>query len=215
MVFEKISIVKGRKYKSLVKGFRDELGKVRHKVIKYLGPVEPINRKTNKKGGRKAKLKVRELSIAESVFVKKSLRHSGSFVKDRARIIELSSEGKTVKQICETLKTDKKKVGNVINRFNEKGIKVFERKKNPGRPIRITKEERNKIISFLNTKPSELGQHFNNWSRNKLAQFAKQNNIKISPSQIKKIIKKEEIKYKTKRSKMYSTDKKFLKNIRD
>ncbi|MBS3080341.1 hypothetical protein J4221_02635 [Candidatus Pacearchaeota archaeon] len=74
-------------------------------------------------------------------------------------------------------------------------------------------EERTKIISFLNTEPSKLGLHFNNWSQNKLAKFAKQNNIKISPSQIWRIIKKEEIKYKTKRSKMYSNDKKFLRNI--
>lgn len=213
MVFEKISIVKGRKYKSLVKGFRDAEGKVRHKVIKYLGPVEPINRKLNNNGGRKAKLKVREFSFVESDFVKKYLRHSGSYVKDRARIIELSSEGKTVKQICETLKTDKKKVGKIINTFNEEGIKVFERKKNPGRPRIITKEQRATILQWLNTHPKKLELHFNNWSRNKLSQFAKQNSIKISPSQIGRIIKQDELKYKTKRSKMYSNDKNFLKSI--
>ncbi|HLD90757.1 MAG TPA: helix-turn-helix domain-containing protein [Patescibacteria group bacterium] len=213
MTHIEIYTIGGRKYKYEVTNFRTG-NKVKHKK-KYLGAVEPINRKLNKKGGRKAKLKVRKLSTEESVFVKKSLRHSGSYVKDRARIIELSSEGKTIKQICEILKTDKKKVGRIINLFNEEGIKVFERKKNPGRPKRITQEERAKIISYLNTEPSKLGLHFNNWSRNKLAQFAKQNNIKISPSQIGRIIKKEEIKYKTKRSKMYSTDKNFLKNIRD
>ena len=42
MVFVKLSIVKGRKYKSLVKGYRDSNGKVRHKVIKYLGKVRDI-----------------------------------------------------------------------------------------------------------------------------------------------------------------------------
>ena len=94
MVFEKISIVKGRKYKSLVRGYRDEKGVVRHEVIKYLGAVEPVQkRKKIFNAGKKPTLKTRELNREERVFVKKSLRHSGSFVKDRARIIQLSSQG--------------------------------------------------------------------------------------------------------------------------
>lgn len=214
MVFEKISIVKGRKYKSLVRGYRDENGIVRHKVIKYLGAVEPVQkRRKNFNVGKKPTLKVRELSQEEKVFVSKSIRHSGSFVKDRAKIIELSSQGNSVKQICEKLKFDKKKVGKIINNFNKFGLKIFERKKSTGRPRRITKEQRATILQWLNTHPKKLGLHFNNWSQNKLSQFAKQNNIKISPSQIGRIIKQDEMKYKTKRSKMYSSDKNFLKNI--
>jgi len=154
MVFEKISIVKGRKYKSLVRGYRDEKGIVRHEVIRYLGPVEPVQkRKKNTNAGRKPALKVRELSQEEKVFVSKSIRHSGSFIKDRARIIELSSQGDIIKQICGKLKTDKKKVGKIINTFNEIGIKVFERKKSTGRPRIITEEERTKIISTCILNP--------------------------------------------------------------
>ena len=73
MVFEKTSIVKGRKYKSLVKGYRDKSGKVRHKVIKYLGAVEPVNKRRNPNAGRKPKLKVRELTTEEKDFVKQNL----------------------------------------------------------------------------------------------------------------------------------------------
>mgnify|MGYP001564786456 FL=1 len=214
MVFEKVSIVKGRKYKSLVRGYRDEKGIVRHEVIKYLGAVEPVQkRKKNFNVGKKPTLKVRELNQEERVFVSKSIKHSESFIKDRAKIIELSSQGNSVKQVCEKLKFDKKKVLHIVNNFNKNGLKIFERKKNTGRPRRITKEQRAKIIEWLNTHPEKLELHFNNWSQNKLSQFAKQNNIKISSSQIGRIIKQDEIKYKTKRSKMYSNDKNFLKNI--
>lgn len=214
MVFEKISIVKGRKYKSLVRGYRDEKGIVRHEVIKYLGAVEPVQkRKKSFNVGKKPTLKVRELNQEEKIFVSKSIRHSGSFVKDRAKIIELSSQGNFVKQICEKLKFDKKKVGEIINNFNKIGLKIFERKKSTGRPRRITKEQRAKIIEWLNTHPQKLNLHFNNWSHKKLSQFAKQNKINVSTSQIGRIIKQDEIKYKTKRSKMYSDDKNFLKNI--
>lgn len=212
MVFEKISIVKGRKYKSLVVGYRDENGKVRHKVIKYLGPVERVNKKQIS-SGKKSTLKVRELNQEERVFLKKSIKDSKSFVKDRGKIITLSSDGHSVSSICQKLKFDKKKVGEIINVFNKNGLKVFERKKNPGRPRRITKEERAMIIQWLNTHPEKLELHFNNWSRNKLSKFAKTNKINISASQIGRIIEQDEIKYKTKRSKMYSSDKNFLKNI--
>jgi transposase len=214
MVFEKISIVKGRKYKSLVRGYRDEKGIVRHEVIKYLGAVEPVQkRKKNFNVGKKPTLKIRELSQEEKVFAAKSIKHSESFVKDRAKIIELSSQGNSVKQICAKLKFDKKKVGEIINCFNNIGLKIFERKKGTGRPRRITKEQRAIILQWLNTHPEKLELHFNNWSRNKLSQFAKQNNIKVSPSQIGRIIEQDELKYKTKRSKMYSNDKNFLRNI--
>jgi transposase len=212
MVFEKISIVKGRKYKSLVVGYRDENGKVRHKVIKYLGPVERVNKKRTN-SGKKPTLKVREMNQEEKDFLQKSIKHSKSFIKDRGKIITLSSEGHSVSSICQKLKFDKKKVGEIINAFNKYGLKAFERKKNTGRPRRITEKERAKILQWLNTHPEKLELHFNNWSRKKLSQFAKQNNIKVSPSQIGRIIKQDEMKYKTKRSKMYSNDKNFLKNI--
>jgi len=212
MVFEKICIVKGRKYKSLVVGYRDENGKVRHKVIKYLGPVERVNKKRTG-SGKKSTLKVGEISQKEKIFLEKAIRHSKSFVKDRARIITLSSEGHSVSSIYQKLKFDKKKVGEIINGFNKFGLKIFERRKNTGRPRMITKEQRAMILQWLNTHPEKLELHFNNWSRNKLSQFAKKNNVEVSPSQIGRIIKQDEIKYKAKRSKMYSNDKNFLKNI--
>ena len=71
------------------------------------------------------------------------------------------------------------------------------------------KEQRAKILQWLNTHPENLELHFNNWSKNKLSQFAKQNDLQISPSQIGRIINQDETKYKTKRSKMYSSDKIF------
>ena len=212
MTHIEIHKINGRKYKYEVTNYR-EGDKVKHKW-KYLGAVEPVQKRKKKfNAGRKPTLRVKELSQGEIVFVEKSIRHSESFIKDRAKIIGLSSQGNSVRQICEKLKFDKKKVGEIINSFNKLGLKIFERKKNTGRPRRITKEQRAKIIEWLNTHPQKLNLHFNNWSHKKLSQFAKQNKINVSPSQIGRIIKQDEIKYKTKRGKMYSNDKNFLKNI--
>lgn len=214
MTFEKICIVNGRKYKSLVEGYRDSEGKVRHRFIKYLGAVEPKNKKRkNPNAGRKPALKIREINSEEMQVIARALKDNKSFAKDRAKIIQLSKEGNNVKQICEKLNFDKKKVGKIINQFNKIGIKIFNRKKGTGRPRRINENERAKVIQSLNTNPKKLGLHFNNWSRNRLSDYLKNNGIKISPSYVGKIIKKDEIKYKKKKAKMYSSDKNFLKNI--
>lgn len=211
MSYIEIKIIGGRKYRYERVSTRTG-NKVRHSS-KYLGSVASATKKRNPNTGPKPSLKTNGLNQEERLFVAKSIKHSESFVKDRARIIELSSEGNSVRQICQKLKFDKKKVRQIINRFNEEGLKIFERKKSTGRPRRIVREQRVRIIEWLNTHPQKLNLHFNNWSRNKLSQFAKKNDLKVSPSQIGRIIKSDEIKYKTKRSKMYSNDKNFLRNI--
>jgi transposase len=216
MAFEKICIVKGKKYKSLVEGYRDSNGKVKHRFIKYIGPVNPSNKmKKNPNAGRKPALKVRVISSEENQVIARALKDNKSFVKDRAKILYFSNEGNTVKQICEKLKFDKKKVGKIINQFNKEGIKIFDRKKGTGRPRSISDNERARVIESLNTNPKKLGLHFNNWSRNRLSDYLKNNGIKISPSYVGEIIRTDEIRYKKKRSKMYSDDKNFLRNIQE
>jgi transposase len=211
MAFEKISIVKGRKYKSLVKGYRDENGKVRHKVIKYLGAVEPVNKRRNPNAGRKPKLKVRELTNEEKDFVKQNLKSSKSFVKDRAKIIQFSDEANTVKQICEKLNFHRPKIEKIIKQFNKEGLKIFKRKKSTGKPRRISEVQRSLILQFVNTHPERLGLHFNNWSHTRLSEYAKNQGINVSSSQAGRIIKQDEIRYKKKIPHLYSNDPEFSK----
>jgi len=203
MVYTEIKVIKGKKYKYERRSYR--VGNVVKHTSKYIGAMEPVKKKKSN-AGRKPLLKVKELSKEEICFVKKSLRHSGSYVKDRAKIIQLSSEGNTIKQICQKLKFHRPKVEKIIKQFNEDGLKIFKRKKNPGRNRIINKEERTLIISYLNTHPEKLGMHYNNWSHKKISAYAKKQGIKISPSQVGRIIKNDEIKYKKKIGKMYSND---------
>jgi transposase len=211
LVFEKVSIVKGRKYKSLVRGYRNKEGKVRHKVIRYIGPVEPVNKRRNPNAGRKPKLKVRDLGKQETALIEKGLKNSKSFIKDRARILHLSNKGNTVKQICRQLSFHRPKVEKIIHQFNRHGIKIFQRVKSPGKPRRISQEDRAFILQCVNTEPEKLGLHYNNWSHKKLADYVKQKGIKVSPSQVGRIIKQDEIKYKKKVSWLYSNDPHFAK----
>jgi len=209
MVHIEIYTIKGRKYKYEVTNYR--VGKkVKHKK-KYLGPVEPVNKRRNPNAGRKPKLKVREMTNEEKDFVKQNLKNSKSFVKDRARIINLSSKGNTVKQICKKLSFHRPKVEKIIKQFNEKGLEIFKRGKSHGKPRRITKEERALILQYLNTEPEKLGLHFNNWSHKKMSDYAKKQGIEVSPPQVGRIIKQDEIKYKKKKAWLYSNDPNFSK----
>ena len=209
MAHIEIHTIRGRKYRYEVTNYRDG-SKVKHKW-KYLGAVEPVNKRRNPNAGRKPKLKVRELSSEEREIIKQNLKSSKSFVKDRARLINLSADGKTVKEICKELGFYRPKIEKIINQFNEKGLKIFERGKSPGRPRRITKEERAQIIQWLNTHPERLGLHFNNWSHTRLSEYAKSQGINIGSSQAGRVIKQDEIKYKRKVPHLYSNDPNFSK----
>ena len=201
--------IKGREYKYEVTNYR--VGKkVKHKK-KYLGAVNSINNRRNPNAGRKPKLKVREISSEERDFVSQNLKNSKSFIKDRARIINLSFEGKTIKQIAQQLNFHRPKIEKIIKQFNQLGLKIFERKKNPGKPRRITEEQRAAIPQFVNTNPMKLGLHFTNWSLNKLADYANNQGIKISASQARRIIKTDNITYKKKIPWLYSNDPDFAK----
>ncbi len=209
MVHTEIYTIKGRKYKYEVTNYR--VGKkIKHKK-KYIGPVEPINKRRNPNAGRKPKLRIREMTNDEKDFVKQNLKNSKSFIKDRARIINLSAKGSTVKQTCQKLGFHRPKVEKIIKQFNGKGLKIFQRGKSPGKPRRITKEERALILQYLNTEPEKLGLHFNNWSHVKLSDYAKKQGIEVSSSQVGRIIKQDEIKYKKKKAWLYSNDPNFSK----
>ncbi len=209
MAYIEIKTIKGRKYRYERMSYR--VGKVVKHKSKYLGPVEPINKRRNPNAGRKPKLKVRELTKEEKDFIRQNLKNSKSFVKDRAKIINLSAKGNTVKQTCQKLGFHRPKIEKIIKQFNEKGLEIFERGKSPGKPRRITKEERALILQYLNTEPEKLGLHFNNWSHVKLSDYSKKQGIEASPSQVGRIIKQDEIKYKKKKAWLYSNDPNFSK----
>jgi transposase len=209
MTHIEIYTIKERKYKYEVTNYR--VGKkVKHRK-KYLGPLNPVNKRRNPNAGRKPKLKVRELTKEEKDYVKQNLKNSKSFIKDRARIIQLSTEGKTVKQICQNLSFDRPKVEKIIKLFNKNSLIIFERGKSTGKPRLITIEERALILQWLNTHPEKLNLHYNNWSHVKLSGYAKKQGINVSPAQVGRIIKQDEIKYKKKTSWLYSNDPDFAK----
>lgn len=163
MVYEITKNIKGRKYRYLVKGVR-EGRKVRLKFVKYLGPVEPVNKSERQKGGRKPAVFVRSLSEDVKQRLTQEQQNPQAFIRDRARITLLSSEGKTPKQIAEQLKRGYVSILNTINNFNKEGLGILARKSSPGRPRRISKEQENDLVETALKSPKVAGLPYNNWS---------------------------------------------------
>lgn len=209
MSYIEIKTIKGRKYRYERTSYR--AGKIVKHKSKYLEPVCPVNKRKNPNAGRKPRLKVREFTKEEDQFIRRNIKNSLSFIKDRARILRLSSEGNAVKDICGKLGFYRPNIEKIIKQFNEDGLEIFKRGKSPGKPRRITKEQRALILQYLNTEPEKLGLHYNNWSHKKLSNYAKTQGIMVSPSQVGRIIGQDEIKYKKKTPWLYSNDPNFAK----
>lgn len=208
MSYIEIKTINGRQYRYERVSTRQ--GKRVTHTSRYLGPV---NAKTTRRlgAGRKPRLKVRDLTDEERVRLAQLLHSNKSFEKDRARILSLSSQGQRVRSITKRTGFHRPKVEKIIKAFNKDGMHSLQRKKNPGRPRRITAEQRATILQYLNTNPRTLGLHVTNWSLQRLAEYANAHGIAVSPSQVRRIIKADNIKYKRKTPWLFSNDPQFAK----
>jgi len=149
---------------------------------------------------------VRKLTPEERAFISKQVKSTDRNMRDRVRVIDLSSEGYSVPQIMEELKRDRNYVLRWIDRFNLEGIKGLETKKKGGRPRVYTETEEQKVITLINTRPGDLGLHFNTWDISKLQRCLNERGDMISWSTIKRILKKNKIRLKNAQKWMTSSD---------
>jgi transposase len=127
-------------------------------------------------------------------------------ILDRARVVDLSSEGYSVPQITEELRRARNYVLRWIDRFNNEGISGLETKKRVVRPRVYTETEEQKVITLINTRPVDLGLHFNTWDLSKLQRYLNDRGNMISWSTIKRILKKNKIRVKNAQKWMTSDD---------
>lgn len=182
--------IKGRDYRYEVTNYR-EGKKIKHKK-KYLGPVKPKN-KTQKRASRKASVFVRSLAENEKQNLFQKQKDPKAIVRDRAKIVLLSSEGKTPKQIAEQMKRNYARTLMVINNFN-KNLDIFKAGKITGRPRRITVEQEKDIVDTSLKSPKEANLPYNNWNCRLLSLWFQQKyNVKISDGWVRKLLMRNRI----------------------
>src|SRR3989344_2960226 len=154
-----IYTIKGRKYKYAVKNYRIE-GKVKHKKT-YIGALEPIVKAKRKKGGgRKPYLFVRNISNEEKDSLEKESKSQVSFIKDRARIILLSSQSLKANVIADKVGCEGRKVRKSIKEFNSKGLGALQRGKAKGAIPKFDYVKKKIILMHFSKTPMSFGYHF-------------------------------------------------------
>lgn len=198
--------IKGRLYKYEVTNYR-EGKKVKHKR-KYLGPVSPVNKIHRKKStGRKHSVFVRELTPEEKHELRQAKRNPDAFIRDKAKIILLSNEGKTSKELSARLQKDYVRTLKLIKDFNNNGLNVLKRKVGGGRPKRITEEQINDLIETANKTPREVNLPYSNWTCKLLSKwFSKKYNENLSSEWIRILLRRNGITYTVPKHKLMKAD---------
>jgi transposase len=119
------------------------------------------------------RLQVRELSEKERDSIQQTARSRTAAVREveRARIIQASSEGKSVADIATQLQLKSAKVRKGIKRFNEAGLAGLEDEQRSGRPATYTPEEVGEVLMTALTDPQTLGLPFASWTLDRLEAY--------------------------------------------
>ena len=210
MVFTRIKKIQNKEYKYLVKNVR--VGKkVIQKVVKYIGPVNPIYHKEHKTNI--PKIFVRKLTDEETSVLEKSTKSNSAFTKDKAKIILLSSQGLDAKAISKKIDCEIRKVRQAIKSFNNKGLVALQRGKAKGAKPKFTDVTKKIILMHFSKQPKDFGLHFTTWT---LPRFTKHLiDYKVVDSicieTVRQILDKAGARLKRSKRWQYSPDKEFDK----
>lgn len=82
----------------------------------------------------------------------------------RARMILLAAEGETISSIAEKMGSNRLRVGQWLNRFEEQRLEGLQDLSRDGRPVEITPLERHQVIATACRTPKEFGFQRTLWS---------------------------------------------------
>lgn len=211
MAYIEIKTINGKQYKYLRKTVRDGK-KMRHMTLKYLGPVNPVY-KVGKRHKSNASIYVRDLTDEEKSKLKKATKSNNVFIRDRARIILLSSERFFARQIAEKISCDARKIRKAIKDFNKKGIDALQRGKAKGAIPKFLESTKKIILMHYSKNPRQFNYHFTTWTLPRFQKHLTDYNVvdSISIETLRKILICAGAKLKRSKRWQYSPDKEFDK----
>jgi len=212
MAYTRIKTINGKSYKYLVTGKRID-GNVQQKVVKYLGPINPIYKIGSKRDKTNASVYVRNLIEQEKTELNKSTKSSNTFTRDRAKIILLSSEKFFAKQIADKLGCGERKIRFAIKEYNNRGLQSLQRGKAKGAIPKFEKITKNIILMHFSKSPNSFGLHFTTWTLPRFRAHLMDYKIvdSISIESLRQILMKSGAKLERSKRWQYSPDKDFHK----
>lgn len=149
------------------------------------------------------RLQVRELSEKEREILQQTARSRTAAIRqvERARIIQASSEGKSVTDIATHLSLKEAKVRKWIHRFNEAGLSGLADVPRSGRPTTYPPEEVSEVIATALTDPQTLGLPFASWTLDRLEVYLNEvKGIGVKRSRIDDLLLQEGLRWRQQES---------------
>lgn len=216
MAYLDTKTIKGKKYMYLRQSVRQRGGRVKHKNVKYLGPVDPVY-KARKKRKDNSWIFTRKLSEGEKAELVKQRNHGSGFARDRVKIILWSGEGLSCLSIAGKIGCDVRKVRAAIKDFNARGLECLIRGKAKGAEPKFTDDIRKRILREFAIDPLECGHVFTAWTLPRFRKHLMDCRVveSISIETLRQILDKAGARLKRSKRWQYSPDKDFVKkNVR-
>jgi transposase len=150
-------------------------------------------------------------------------RHAPGDWIARARIISLSWQGLRTTRIAEELGCHPQTVRRRLHRFNTEGIDGLGDRPGAGRKPRITEQERSKIIALVSKEPpgrlvterdgvmhAEDEAKAAYWTLDALTETAREMGIRVSRSQVRRILLSEGVRWRNIRPWAQTSDPEFV-----
>jgi len=133
---------------------------------------------------------VRALSHEEAVRLKRlAKRAKHASTRERAAILLGSNAGLAAASIAASWLTDDNHVRKVIREFNERGFDSLDPDYRGGRPRRIEREDRQRIVAIAGARPDTQGVPLTRWSLPRLAaHLAEQQIVLVSPAHLGRLL---------------------------
>ena len=116
---------------------------------------------------------VRTLNNQEEESLLKLSRSSKTIIHRKSRIIAMSAQGRTVKEIASESGMHSNSIRKVINSFNEFGIESVFPKPRTGRPRKFDQSCSDKIVELVRHTPTESGIESGVWTLNEAVEVIK------------------------------------------
>ncbi len=116
---------------------------------------------------------------------------------ERAKILQLGSEGQSVPHIAEMLGLHEKTIRKWFKRFEQAGLAGLEDAPRSGAPTRYTAENKARVLQAARTRPSELGLPYGSWTFERLAAYVREQlGIHMKKTRIFEILQEEGLRWR-------------------
>jgi transposase len=116
---------------------------------------------------------------------------------ERATIIRLASEGKTVPRIAAEVRSDEKTVRKWLKLFAEQGVTGLADAPRSGAPARYSPEVKAEMVATALRPPKELGQPFGSWTYERLTTYLQEKcGVKMKQTRVFEVLQQERLRWR-------------------